>query len=306
MSEMTNGSLLQTLSDDLATAAEQAAQRIVRVEARRANPASGLIWSADGLILTAHHVIEREDAINVVLPDGRTLPAGLVGRDPGSDLALLRVQADGLTAMTAAPATTARIGHLVLAIGRPYGLAATLGVVSSIGGPWRTWRGGQLERLIQTDAPFYPGFSGGALIDASGRLLGLISSQLGRGLNLAVPTDIAAGIVQTLGQHGRVRRGYLGVGTQPAALPESLRQRLTVSQTTGLLVVMIEPAGPADRAGLLLGDILLDVGGVTVETIDDLQARLTSVTVDAPLALRLVRAGELQTLTVTVGERPRA
>lgn len=297
------GSLLQTLSDDLASAVERAGQSIVRVEARRANPASGIIWSADGQILTAHHVLEREENIVVVLADGRELPATIAGRDPGSDLAVLRVAATGLPAATPAPADSARLGHLVLAVGRPFALAATLGVISTIGGPWRTWRGGQLERLIQTDAPLYPGFSGGALVDTAGRVAGVASSQLGRGLNLAVPTELAGAIAQALVSQGRIRRGYLGVGTQPVELPASLQARLNLSQATGLLVVTLDANGPADRAGLLVGDILIGLAGQPVTGIDDLQARLAATTPGTTTAARLIRGGALHDLPITIGER---
>ena len=298
-------SVLQRLSNDLAGAVERAGASIVRVEARRSNPASGVVWSADGLILTAHHVLERDDNIKVVLDDGRELTASLVGRDPGADLAVLRVPATDLTPVVPA-AGDIRVGHLVLAIARPQSLAATIGVVSTISGPWRTWRGGQIERLIQTDAPFYPGFSGGALIDTGGRFFGLVSSQLGRGLNLALPADLIGGLVGALTTHGRVRRGYLGVGTQPVALPASMRTSLNLTQETGLLIVTVEPEGPADRAGLLLGDILIGVAGAPVSSIDDLQAQLAGDRVGAATPVRLVRGGQIHDVTITIGERPRA
>ncbi|MCC6629531.1 MAG: trypsin-like peptidase domain-containing protein [Chloroflexi bacterium] len=297
------GRLLQSLSDDLANAVASAGRGIVRVEARRSNPASGVIWSSDGLILTAHHVLERDDAIKVVLDDGREVSATIAGRDPGSDLAVLRASASGLPAVTPAPADSVRLGHLVLAVGRPFALSATLGVVSSVGGPWRTWHGGRLDRLVQTDAPFHPGYSGGALIDAAGRLVGLISSQLGRGLNLAIPADLAAGIAEALLSQGRIRRAFLGIGSQPVDLPGSLRQRLSLEQSTGLLIITIETGGPAERAGLLVGDILIGLSGQPVAAIDDLQAHLAALAPGVAAPIRLVRGGALTDVTVTLGER---
>lgn len=299
-------SLLQSLSNDLAGAVERAGAGIVRVEGRRSNPASGIVWSADGLVLTAHHVLERDDNITVILDGERAVAATLAGRDPGADLAVLRIQASGLTPLTPAAAGDIRVGHLALAVARPQSLAATIGVVSTVSGPWRTWRGGRLERLIQTDAPFYPGFSGGALIDTSGRLVGLISSQLGRGLNLALPADLIGGLVEALTTHGRVRRGYLGIGTQPVALPASMRSSLTLAQETGLLVVTVEAEGPADRAGLLLGDILIGLGGAPIADIDDLQAQLAGDRVGTAMPARLIRGGQIQDVVVTIGERARA
>lgn len=299
-------SLLQSLSNDLAGAVERAGAGIVRVEGRRGNPASGIVWSADGLVLTAHHVLERDDNITVILDGERAVAATLAGRDPGGDLAVLRIQASDLTPLTPAAAGDIRVGHLVLAVARPQSLAATIGVVSTVSGPWRTWRGGRLDRLIQTDAPFYPGFSGGALIDTSGRLAGLISSQLGRGLNLALPADLIGGLVEALTTHGRVRYGYLGIGTQPVALPASMRSTLTLTQATGLLVVTVEAEGPADRAGLLLGDILIGLGGAPIADIDDLQAQLAGDRVGMAMPARLIRGGRLQDAIVTIGERARA
>jgi S1-C subfamily serine protease len=295
--------LLQSLSDSLADAVAAVGPAIVRVEARRANPASGIVWSADGLILTAHHVLERDDAIKVVLDDGRSVSATIAGRDPGSDLAVLRAAASGLPAVTPAPAGSVRLGHLVLAVGRPFALSATLGVVSAAGGPWRTWHGGQIERLIQTDAPFHPGYSGGALVDSAGRVAGLISSQLGRGLNLAVPIDVAAGIATMLAQQGRIRRAYLGVGSQPVDVPASLRQRLGLEQTVGLLLVTLDADGPAERAGLLIGDILIGLADRPIAGVDDLQACLGTLTPGAAAVARIIRGGALADVTVTVGER---
>ena len=302
-STTSQNSILRGLSDEMAGAVERAGQSLARVEARRSNPASGIVWSADGFIVTAHHVIERPDTIQVALADGRELAATLVGRDPGSDLAVLRVEASDLTPAPRDDGNTARVGHLALAVARPHGLAATIGVVSTVGGPWRTWRGGQIEQLIQTDAPFHPGFSGGGLIDASGNLLGVISSQLGRGLNLAVPTALAEGIVATLTKHGQVRRGYLGVGMQPVALPASLRERLGMGQETGLLVVTVEPNGPADQGGLLLGDIIIGLAGQAVGGIDELQARLSGDRIGQATPTRIIRGGAIEERSISIGER---
>jgi S1-C subfamily serine protease len=306
MEPTTESGVLQRLSNDLAAAVERAGNSIVRVEGRRSNPASGVVWSSDGLVVTAHHVLERDENIKVVTAAGQEFTATVAGRDPGADLALLRVPTTDLVPLTTVPAAEAKVGHLALAVARPLSLAATLGVVSTVSGPWRTWRGGQIERLIQTDAPFYPGFSGGALIDPAGRLYGLISSQLGRGLNLALPADLIGGLVNSLSTHGRVRRGYLGIGSQPVALPAGMRGSLGLTQETGLLVVTVEPNGPADRAGLLLGDILVEIGGAAVSGIDDLQAQLTGDRIGVATPATLVRGGQLVHTSITVGERARA
>ncbi|MBI4498833.1 MAG: trypsin-like peptidase domain-containing protein [Chloroflexi bacterium] len=295
--------VLAGLSDELAGAVERAAAAVVRVDARRRLSASGIIWEATGLVVTADHVLEREEDITVGLADGRDLAATIVGRDPGTDLALLRVEAQGLAA--AAPGPAPRVGHLVLALGRPGpgGPMATAGIVSALGGPARTWRGSRLEGFIRTDAVLYPGFSGGPLVDVTGRVLGLNSSHLAQGMSLAIPVESVARIVAALLQTGRVRRGFLGITSQPVLLPIGLRRRLDLDQETGLLVVGVEPDGPADRGGMLLGDVLVGLAGAPVRDTDDLQRLLTGERIGQPTPVRVIRGGEVRDLTITVGER---
>lgn len=304
MSTAENKSILNELSESLADAVERAGQSMVRVSARRRLGATGLIWRPDGLIVTADHVIERDEEITVGLPDGREVGAMLVGRDPGTDLAVLRVDAQGLTAVT--PSTqTARVGHLVLALGRPRDGAplATLGVVAAVGGSWRTWRGGSVEGAIRSDVTLYPGFSGGPLVDSEGHLLGLNSSRLGRGLAVTLPHAAVTRIVDALVAQGKVRRAYLGIATQPVALPAGLRTSLGLSQEAGLLVVGIEPDSPAERAGLLLGDILVAFAGQPVADLRALQERLSADTVGTTQTLRIIRGGQSADVSITVGER---
>ena len=256
-------------------------------------------------MVTADHVVEVEEGITVGLPDGREVSARLVGRDPGTDLAVLRVDATGLAAATLAETADVKVGNLVLAVGRPgeSGPMATLGVVSARTGPWRTWRGGLLESLIQTDVTLYPGFSGGPLIDAAGRVVGLNTSILARGASVAVPTDAIQRVVQALLTQGRVRRGYLGVSTQPVALPSGLVQHLGLGQDRGLLIVGVEQHGPADRGGLMLGDVIVAMADQPIRDADDLQALLGPDRVGAATKVRVARGGESRDLTVTVGER---
>jgi len=305
MSEtVTGGGLLQRLSDELAGAVETAGASIVRINARRRLPATGIVWASDergATIVSANHVIERDEEITIVAPDGRELPAQLVGRDPGSDLALLRVEGAGLTAATRAPEGSARVGAIVLALGRAGALAATFGVVSAIGGPWEGGRGRRFGQLISSDAPMFPGFSGGPLVDASGRLIGLLSSHLGRGMTLAIPHDEVERIATTLRTHGRVARGYLGIGAQPVALPAAVRA--SVGQEQGLLLITIEDEGPAAQAGLMVGDIIVGLGGNTVASLDDLRAGLTPERVGQAIPARILRGGQPTELTVTPVEQ---
>ena len=295
------GGVLAAFSDKLAEAVERAGGSVVRVEARRRQPASGVVWGPDGLVLTADHVLEREEDLALGLPDGRTVGAAIVGRDPGTDLALLRAEDKGLSPIEHGPAP--KVGHLALIVARPGSLATSIGVVSALGGPARTWRGGQLEGFIRTDATFYPGFSGGPLVDTAGRIVGLATSHFGHGAGLAIPLETATRVGSALLSHGRVRRGFLGLGSQPVALPEALRSRLGLEQESGLLVVGVEAGGPAERAGLMIGDVLVSLGGQPIRHTDDLRGRLGPERVGQVTPARVIRGGELRDLTVTVGER---
>lgn len=300
---MAQHGLLAQLSDELASAVETAGRSIVRVDARRRQSASGIVWSADGLIATADHVVEREEDITVGLADGREVKATIVGRDPGTDLALLRVEATGLAPI--GQAESVQVGSLVLAVARPgESASATLGVVSALGGQARTSRGGVLDGFIRTDAVLYPGYSGGALIDVSGSAVGLSTSHFGQGAGFAIRIGTVARIADQLKSGGRVKRGYLGVSSQPVAVPTALREGLKIEQETGLLLVGVEVGGPAERGGLLMGDVLIGLGDDPIRDTDDLQRALGTDRVGQGVAARVIRGGQLATLTLTVGERP--
>ncbi len=295
--------VLANLSDALAATVEASGPSVVKVDARDRLAASGIVWSADGVVVTAHHVVERDDDIGIGLPDGRTVAATLVGRDPTTDLAVLRAEAGGLTPPTWSDASGARVGHLVLAVGRPgHKAMATLGIISALSEQaWRTPAGGQVDRYVQTDVVMYPGFSGGPLVDARGQVLGLNTSALLRGVSLAVPAATLRRVVETLLVHGRVRRGYLGVGAQPVRLPAALAQQL--GQEAGLLLLSVEPGGPAEQGGLLLGDTIVALGGQPVVAMDDLLDGLSGERVGVSVPVRVVRGGQVQDLTVVIGER---
>ena len=295
-------SVLAGLSDDLARAVERAGASIVRVEARRRQAASGIVWAADGVVLTADHVLERDEDISVRLPDGRSVSAKIVGRDPGSDLALLRVGAQELMPIERGPSP--KVGHLALVVARPgTGLETSIGTVSALIGPTRTRRGGQLEGIIRTDAAFYPGFSGGPLVDTGGRVIGLATSHFGQGAGFAISLETVGRVTQSLLSHGRVRRGFLGLGSQPVALPQALRDKLGLGQETGLLVVSVEPGGPSEQGGLMIGDVVVALGGETVRDTDDLRGLLGPERVGQATPVRVIRGGETRDLTVTMGER---
>ena len=296
------GEVLAHLSEALASTVAAVGPGVVRVEARSRLPASGIVWSAEGVIVTAHHVVEQDDNIVVGLHDGKTSPATLVGSDPATDLVVLRTQASDLTPPTWAVLDELQVGHLVLALGRPgQSIRATMGIVSALGKSWRTPMGGAMDHHLQTDVTMYPGFSGGPLVDAGGRVLGLNTSALLRGITLTVPTSTVRKVVEALLADGRIRRGYLGVSTQPIRLPEALTNDL--GQETGLLLVSVEPGSPADQGHLFLGDVIVALDGQPVRHMDDLFALLNSQGVGAAVPVKIVRGGQVHELPVTLGER---
>ena len=295
--------VLVELSDALADAAEKAGKATVLVNARRRMPASGIAYASD-LILTADHVVEREEGIKVILADGAEISARVAGRDAGSDLAVLKLERAG-GAVAEATKSPARLGQIALALGRPSpdGIEASLGTVSAIGGPIRTGRGGMLERYLRTDSISYPGFSGGPLVAADGTILGLNTSGLANGAALTVPADIAWRIADTLVQHGRIRRGYLGIRSQAVDLPEASQKALKREQAVGLLIMGIEKESPAAKGGLILGDILVGVAGEPILHHDELFARLNGEVVGKSTPIDILRGGQPQTLHVLIGEK---
>src|SRR5439155_1434191 len=212
-------SALQTLSNDLAGAAERVGQQVVAIRARRRIPSSGILWR-DGLVVAAQHTIQREDDIVVTLSGGETMKATLLGRDLGTDVAVLRLANGRRAAITTAPLDALRVGGLVLALGRPGpSLTAAFGLISAVGEPWRTWHGGRIDRLIRLDISIYDGFSGGPLVDDAGRVLGMNTSALLRGAPSALPAATVDRVLDLLVEHGRVPTGYLGVAMQAVRLP---------------------------------------------------------------------------------------
>ena len=294
-------SVVEGISNELAGMVDAAGPAIVRVEGRRRLPASGIVWSDDGIVVTAHHVVERDDRIGVGLADGKQVDAELVGRDPTTDLAVLRVEGAQPSSAMSAQEDDLSVGHLVLALGRPgRTVQATLGIVSALGTSWRTAAGGTIDRYLQTDVVMYPGFSGGPLVDAEGKVLGLNTSAL-RGVSLTIPNLTIDRVVESILSHGRVQRGYLGVGVQPVNLPEAISKEL--GQDTGLILISVEPDSPAEAGGLTLGDTLLSVNGEPVRRLGDLLSLLSGELVGEQVLISILRGGAPGEQTVTVGER---
>jgi len=296
---------LAALSNDLASAVERISPSVVYVDGSPRHDASGFAWDAH-TIVTVDHALDRDDEIEIYLDGDSRVGATLVGRDPSTDLALLRVDA------TLAPAPRSslealKVGHIVLAVGRDEDArpGASLGVVSALDGPWRTWRGGEVDRFLRPDLTMYSGFSGGPLIDAAGDVLGLNTWGLSRRTALTIPLSTVERVVTQLLAGGRIRRGYLGVAMQEVRLSQTLRAAHKLEQDGAVIVVDVAADGPAERAGLLMGDVILSIGTKAVEDSDDLQYALGPASVGTVQALRILRGGALHDVGITVGERSR-
>ena len=287
---------LAALSSELAAAVERAAPAVAAVHARPRFPSSGVFWRP-GILVTAEHTIRREEEITVTLADGSNPSAALVGSDAGTDIAVLRVEGAAGSPLPRAAADPVP-GQLTLAIGRSpdSGVNATMGIVSAVSGPWRTWRGGRLDHYIRLDLTLYPGSSGGAVISTSGEVIGIATSALSRIAGLAIPAATIDRVVDEIIARGRVARGYLGLGLQPVELPDHRK---------GLIVLSLAQDGPAARAGVLIGDILVSLGGNPVEDTDDIQGVLESHGVGLSVTAGVLRGGDSREVAITVAERPR-
>jgi S1-C subfamily serine protease len=287
---------LVALSDTLTRAVTQSGPYVVAVHARPRFSSSGVVWRP-GIIVTAEHTIQIEDEITVTLPDGVNAPATLVGSDPGTDLAVLRVD-DGASEPVRQATTTPQPGNVTLTVGRSQdsGVNATMGIVSAVSGSWRTWRGGRLDHYIRLDLRLYPGSSGGAVINVDGEAIGIATSALSRIAGVAIPAGTINRVVDEILQRGSVARGYLGVGLQPVQLPDHQK---------GLIVLSVEHGGPAHDAGVLVGDIFVSIGGKAVADTDDVQGVLETHGVGQSIESELVRGGVVTQMNITTGQRPR-
>lgn len=299
--------VLSELSNEIAAIARAAEAAVVAVQVGAHRWSSGVIWRP-GVVVTAERGVRREEDIQVKLTDGRTLKAALAGRDPGSDLAVLKVA--GLEAPAAAiPAAsgTPQVGALVLVLGRSpnSGLNTSFGIVSAASPAWRTWRGSRLDQYLRLDATVFPGSAGGAVVDVERRLLGIASLSLSRIAALVIPPSTVDRIVDRLLAEGHIPRGYLGIGLQPVQISDASRTKLSLGNRSGLMAIQVEPESPAEQAGILPGDILVALDDHPVEQLDDLMAFLDPESVGKSVRARLIRAGALTELPLVIGGRPR-
>jgi S1-C subfamily serine protease len=295
---------LQNLSNELAATVERAAASIVAVHARRGIGSSGIVWR-DNLILTSNEGVRAEEGIKIQLPDGSVSTARLRGRDSGTDLAVLETDAAGLRPLEFAVEAALKAGQLALAVGRTAntGPIASFGIVSGVSGEWKTWRGGKLDPFVRLDISAYPTLSGGAALDASGNLIGLVSTGLSRSSVFAVTRGTIERIAGKLSQQGYVSRGFLGVALQPVALPQQIKEKL--EQASGIMLLGIEPEGPGAVGGLILGDVLVAGDGQPLAQPEALAELLERTPAGQSVKFKLLRAGQVLQLDVRIGERPR-
>lgn len=306
MSTQGSAPALAAFSDDVADIVERVGASVVALQARRSYPASAVILEP-GIVATAAHALRREEGITAVLADGSASAATLVGVDPGTDIAVLRLESSQGPAIGLGDASAVRAGHFVVAVSRGTdgSLSASAGIVARTGAAWRTWRGGSVDRLIQLDGGLWAGFSGGPVVDARGGVIGIGTSALTRGRAVVIPGSVLKRVSAQLLASGHVSHAYIGAAVQPVDLPEALRTQLGVPHAHGLIVISTVPQGPADAAGIALGDTLLTLDGKPLADIDDLKAALGADRVGKPVAVSLIRARQLVNVDVIVTERPR-
>jgi S1-C subfamily serine protease len=292
---------LVEFSNELADAVERAGKSVITVLEGGREGVSGTMWR-DGIAITAEHTIRGREEVTVLLPSGTKSKARVTGLDHGTDLAILQVP--GLPAITIADESQSRVGDIILAVGRreAEGIAATYGMISAISGPWRTWQGARVDRWLRLDLNPFTGFSGGPIVNARGEAIGMATSGPRRSA-VTIPASTVNRVVDQLVQRGRIAHGYLGIGMQPVAFPEGTRQSLGINADRGLLIVAVAPGGPAEKGGILLGDIIVTAEGASIQSMQSLQAFLDSENVGKSISLQVVRGGQLANLSVTVGEK---
>ncbi|HEY8176631.1 MAG TPA: S1C family serine protease [Gemmatimonadaceae bacterium] len=305
MSPSKSTGALAELSSQLASAVEIAGNSVVAIHARRRIPSSGIVWR-EGVIVSASHTVRRDDDIPVSLPSGESVTATIAGRDAATDLVALRVKGAGPKSHVArrGDADALRVGSLVLAVGRPgRNVSASFGIVSAVGEGWRTWQGARVDRVLRLDLAVYDGFSGGPLVDASGGVLGLNNSALARGTPMALPASAIDRVLDELLERGHVRRAFIGVAVHPVALSATLAKQHQLPHDSALVVMSVADGAPAERAGVIVGDVLVEANGQPLRRPTDLLDALSNVRESQSLELKLLRGGTLKSVSVVPGDR---
>jgi len=297
---------LVNLSNELASAVERVSAGIVAVHARPRIGSSGIVWRQN-LIVTSSQGIRFEEGIRVLIPDGRVVEARLRGRDHGTDLALLEADTGSVKPLELAADAALKVGQLVLAVGRTAdtGPIASFGIVSGVSGEWKSWRSGKLNPFVRLDVSVYSTSSGGAAVDASGNVIGLVSTGLSRTSVLAVTRTTIDRVAQKLHDQGFVSHGFLGITIQPVALPRDLKEKLQLDQESGIMLLGLDPDGPGATGGLIMGDVLLSAGNEALKDPETLAQVLDGAAIGDTLNIRVLRVGAVHELQVRVGERPR-
>jgi S1-C subfamily serine protease len=306
--EKQDSALLDAYSLTVTEVAARVSPAVVKIDVEkrgRGGSGSGFVFTRNGYILTNSHVVHGARTLDVVLHDGRRFSAEVVGDDPHTDLAVVRVKADGLPSLELGESKSLRPGQLAIAIGNPYGFSysVTAGVVSALGRTLRSESGRMMDDIIQTDAALNPGNSGGPLVDSKGRVIGVNSAVIlpAQGLCFAIPIDTAKYVAGRLIEHGKIRRAHLGLGGQNVAVPRGLGRRLGVEAESGVLVIAVEPGGPAAEAGVEEGDLVIGFEGRPVTGIDDLHRALTEEIIGRAARLTVVRERGPEDVFVTPG-----
>jgi S1-C subfamily serine protease len=293
------------LSNALARETDRAAASIVAVHTEARGSSSGVVWR-NGIIVTAEHALRRDEEIHVTLPDGRVLPAALAGRDASTDLAVLKCAEAASPVAEISDAATIKPGSLVLVVGRTRasGPVAALGAVSLVAPERRTWIGAPLSPYVRLDVGLQPTAVGGAVIDAYGRAIGMATPRFARFGAIAVPASAVNRVADALLRTGHISHGYLGVGLHPIRLPDALRQTLQRNEKTAAMVIEVEPDGPAHKAGIMIGDLLISFGANPITRVEDVHAQLAAEAIGKTVVVKLVRGGAAQEASIVVGERP--
>jgi serine protease Do len=300
--EMPNA--LTDLSNQLASLVEQSSASVVTVHGRPRLPSSGVIWR-QGLVLTSDAALRRDEDIRVTLPDGNTVAASVKGRDGSTDLALIACDTGAALPVNFVQSAL-KPGQIILTVGRTgdTGPISTMGVISGVASEWQTWRGGKLEEFVRLDVSVYPTSAGGGVVDSEGGIIGIVSAGLSRSSVIAITRATIERVAPSLASKGRVARGYLGVGLQAVSVPNPLKQQLNLNQSSGVMILNVEENGPAARAGVVMGDVIISLAGREITGPEALHAALDPDSVGKDLLLRILRGGALKELSVAVAERP--